>query len=67
MDVMNEGYEYGMGYEECGEILLHKPEKFDDNVSVDPQLKDFIRNRLFLTTGDLDYGQIKGTTVSIDR
>lgn len=49
----------GFGYEECKNILMHDPSQFDDNYHcINEDLKEFIKDTLFLKKEELDYEQI---------
>jgi hypothetical protein len=65
LDICNKGYQYGLGYEECGDILLHDPSKFnDEGYSLDSQLKHYIKNNLCLHPPLFDYNNIVSTWIS---
>lgn len=54
------GYEVGMGYEECRGIMMHDPECFDENYHAkNDQLRDYIKDTLYLKPEELDYKEIK--------
>lgn len=58
------GYEYGLGYEECQNILVHDPSHYDENgFCTNDTLKEYIKNNLYVPTGLLDYNTIKHTIV----
>ncbi len=58
-NIMKGGHEYGMGYEECASVVVHKPEKYDENgYCIDPQLKYYIRDNVFLSKDKFDYDKI---------
>lgn len=62
LEVVKRGYEFGLGYEECQNILLHDPTKFDINgYSLTDDLRNFIKNNLFLSKEYLDYDTIACT------
>jgi len=49
----------GLGYEECHNILPHNPEKFTDRgFAKEPELKNYIRDKLFLQDDVLNYSHI---------
>jgi hypothetical protein len=57
--IAKEGHEFGFGYEEVQDLVVHKPEKYDGLICNDPRLKDFIRDNQFVgNMGLLDYSQI---------
>jgi len=60
IDIANKGYEFGFGYEECEDILMHDPDKFDENgYAKDYRLKDFIRDTQFVgNMGLMDYDKV---------
>jgi hypothetical protein len=63
-DIMKGGHQYGLGYEECQQILMHDKDKYDENgFCTDPMLKDYIRDNLFLSTDKLDYNTINFTYI----
>lgn len=54
------GYEVGMGYEECRGIMMHDPDCFDDNYHAkNDELKDYIKDTLYLKPEELNYEEIK--------
>lgn len=54
------GLKYGLGYQEIEQIALHDPSKFDsDGYALCPELKDYIRDNLFLNISEFDYSKIK--------
>jgi hypothetical protein len=55
-----EAWESGFGYEEMQGVLLHNPNKYDENgVHKEPErLKEFIRTRIFLEKDKFDYDKI---------
>ena len=55
-----EALECGFGYEECKNVLMHKPEEFDENYHCkNDKLKYYIKDVLFLKDNELNYGDIK--------
>ena len=63
IDIANKGHEFGFGYEECEDILMHDPDKFDENgYAKDDRLKDFIRDTQFVgNMGLMDYDKVNHT------
>jgi hypothetical protein len=63
LDFINdqEAIDAGLGYEECGGIMMHKKDAFDENgYSKNPEkLKEIIKKYMFLTKEELDYDEIK--------
>jgi hypothetical protein len=61
-DIINnpEAKECGFGYEECQKILMHDPNKFDDNgYAKNPErLKKFILENIYLPKSNFDYNKI---------
>ena len=61
LDIINRGKEYGMGYEEFQQIVMHNPNKFDENgFATDERLKSYIKDNLFLRKDQFDYSTIRG-------
>ena len=57
--ITDEAKALGMGYEECGNIMMHDPSLYDEEgFPKNPKLKDFIRDNLFLKPSVLDYNKI---------
>jgi len=56
-----EAKECGFGYEECQNVLLHDPDKFDENgyAKKPEKLKEFILKNVYLSDNILDYSQIE--------
>lgn len=49
VDIAKKGHEFGFGYEECENILMHDKSKFDkDGYAIDDRLKDFIKDNQFI-------------------
>ncbi len=63
LETANKGHEFGFGYEECEGILMHDPDKFDENgYAKDHRLKDFIRDTQFVgNIGLMDYDKVNHT------
>lgn len=60
LDIIGRGTEYGMGYEENQAIALHDESKFDENgFCINEELKDYIRDNMFLNPDQFDYNSIK--------
>lgn len=60
VDICKRGQEFGLGYEELQQIVMHEPEKFDENgYSKDTRLAPYIRDNLFLSKELLDYDMIQ--------
>ena len=60
IDIIERGKKYGMGYEEISNIVLHDESQFDENeFCVNDELKEYIKNNLFLSRELLDYGKIQ--------
>ena len=60
---IEEGYHVGAGYEECGGIMMHDPNKYDADgwlVSEDLRagLERWVRERMFLRPAEFDYKDI---------
>lgn len=51
----------GLGYEECNNVMLHKPEAYDDNEfsTMPEELISAIKKYFFLSKEELDYENIK--------
>lgn len=60
LDIIKRGYEYGMGYEEVQRIVLHDRSKYDSNgYALSNELKNYIKNNLYLKKDQFDYSNIK--------
>lgn len=63
LDFINdeEAYLCGLGYEECGKIMMHNPEAYDEeDRAINPnKLAAMINKYFFLTDEELDYENIK--------
>lgn len=54
----------GLGYEECENVVVHDSSQFDSNYHcINDELKDYIRDNLFLSNELMDYTTIKGTYI----
>lgn len=66
-DIINDIYakEIGLGYEECGNIMMHDPKAYDaeGNALYPFELREYIKNKLFLNRSLLDYSTIKCQTI----
>jgi len=61
LDFINdqEAIEAGLGYEECGNIMLHRKEAFDENgFAISPKLEFFIKKYFFSNNEELNYDNI---------
>lgn len=59
-EIITPGHEYGFGYDESRGVLIHKPECFDENyLCINDQLKEFIRDNLFLSKEYMDYDTVR--------
>ena len=59
IDIIKRGYEYGMGYEELQNIIIHDHSKYDKNgYSLSGELKNYIRDNLYLNKNQFDYSKI---------
>ena len=59
LDIIGRGKEYGMGYEEIYNIVIHNPDKFEENgYALDDRLQSYIRDNLFLTKEQFDYSKM---------
>lgn len=59
IDRINDGIKYGLGYEELQSIVLHDKSKFDENgYSISDNLKNYIKENLFLKKEEFDYNDI---------
>lgn len=61
-EICEEGKPYGLGWEECDPKrgLMHDASKYDsEGLSIEPKLKDFIKDNLFLRPSEFDYSLIK--------
>tara|TARA_B100002051_G_C16684233_1_gene611691 strand:+ start:121 stop:1113 length:993 start_codon:yes stop_codon:yes gene_type:complete len=49
----------GLGYEECQDVVIHDDSQFDDNqFCVNEELKEYIRDNLFLSNDKFNYNKI---------
>ena len=49
----------GLGYEECNDIVMHDPSQFDENnFCLNDELKQYIKENLYLKTDEFDYNKI---------
>jgi hypothetical protein len=54
-----EARKVGLGYEELGNVLMHDPELYTaDGHAKNENLKEYIKNNLFLKPSQLDYSHI---------
>lgn len=61
VDRMWGGHEFGMGYEELQQIVMHDPSKYDDDgYALDDRLSDWIGDNLFLNEDEFDYDNVVG-------
>jgi hypothetical protein len=61
LDIINDpvARQLGLGYEECNQIMMHDPEKFTPKGHAkEPELKNYIRDKLFLQEHILNYKHI---------
>lgn len=59
IDIIKRGYEYGMGYEELRNIVIHDNSKYDKNgYAISSELKNYIKNNLYLSSNNFDYSKI---------
>jgi hypothetical protein len=58
--IMVEGHQYGLGYEEIPNGLIHDPAQYDQLTGscINPKLKDYIKENMFLPRHLLDYYKI---------
>tara|TARA_R110002020_G_scaffold256040_1_gene469665 strand:+ start:4 stop:945 length:942 start_codon:yes stop_codon:yes gene_type:complete len=58
-DIIERGAGFGMGYEECQGIAVHREDQFDDDgYCVNDDLSHYIRENLFLNSQQFDYDNI---------
>lgn len=56
----NRAKSLGLGYEECRGIMMHNENCYDsDNYAKNPDLKEYIKENLFLTKEEFDYDKVK--------
>jgi hypothetical protein len=49
----------GLGYEECANIVMHDQSQFDtNNFCINEELREYIKNNLYLSTDKFDYNNI---------
>lgn len=54
----------GLGYEECQGVVMHDQSQWDENGHCrNTELRDYIRNNVYLTTDKFDYDKINGYIV----
>ncbi|MHA2180336.1 MAG: hypothetical protein ACXAAH_02800 [Promethearchaeota archaeon] len=59
LDIIERGRQYGMGYEELQEIVMHDKDQYDAEGHVkNDNLKTYIRDNLYLKTHQFDYNSI---------
>ncbi|MAR66583.1 MAG: hypothetical protein CL833_04955 [Crocinitomicaceae bacterium] len=60
VELAKAGHEFGFGYEECENILMHDPSKFDENYfALDDRLKSYIKDNQFIQNlGVFNYSNI---------
>ena len=59
VDIAKKGQKYGLGYEECRKIVLHDSQHYNkEGYCVNTELKEYIKDNLFLSTELLDYDRI---------
>ena len=61
LDFINdpEAKQAGLGYEECGRIMMHDPSAYDGDIPKDPEkLIEMVKKYFFLNPGELDYEKI---------
>ena len=67
LDFINDptAIESGLGYEECGNIMMHKKEAYnEESYPVDPNsLRNNIRKYFFLSDKELSYGKIECSSI----
>lgn len=65
IDVMKKGQKYGLGYEEAQNVVMHDPTQYDEEgYCINDQLKQYIKDNLFLPPSLLDYDRIKHTWIA---
>ncbi len=65
LDIISRGKEFGMGYEEFQQIVMHNKDKFDESgFALDDRLKDYIKDNLFLKQSQFDYNSVRHQFVS---
>lgn len=61
LEIIGRGYKYGMGYEENNSIVNHDESKYDEEgYAVCDELKDYIKQNLYLNDTQFDYNKING-------
>lgn len=64
IQVMKEGRPYGLGYEECQNIIMHDKTQYDqEGYCVNEKLKQYIKEKLFLQPSQFDYQTILHTWI----
>lgn len=55
----------GLGYEECGKVVMHDPSKFDKNgFAIESELKNYITENLYLKKTEFDYTNINNNFIT---
>ena len=63
--IMQEGQQYGLGYEEAQGVIMHHSDKYDEEgYCLDTKLKQYIKHNLFLPQSLLDYQGIHHTWIA---
>lgn len=63
-DVYIRGKHLGFGIEECKPYWPHDPECYENGLARNPELKEFLKQEMFLTKEEFDYSKLKHFFVS---
>lgn len=56
----------GLGYEECGNIAMHDPSKYNEGgYATESELKNYIRDHLFLSKDLMDYDSVNHIFIGV--
>ena len=60
VELAKNGQPFGFGYEECQQLVVHDPDKYDDNgYAKDERLKEYIKNNQYIgNIGVFDYNNV---------
>lgn len=51
----------GLGYEECQKVVMHDSDQFKNNYCINEELKNYIKENLYLSKDLFDYSKINST------
>ena len=56
----------GMGFEECSNIVNHDASQFENNHCINDELKEFVKNNVYVSKDVLDYDTIECEWINAD-